>query len=153
MNRQFEIPDFTASSAGLHAVIGHPVHREAAAVLNGLGGDASNFSARQLNPKIASSADLVLTMTKAHRNAVLEIAPRQLRRTFTLSEASRLAADFGPDDLSQLAGLRPQLSANDAPDVPDPIGQDPGVFASVGEQIADLLHPVLSLCRRSLNLA
>lgn len=36
---------------------------------------------------------------------------------------------------------------NDVPDIPDPIGQSPDVFAAVGQQIADLLPPVLELCR------
>ena len=126
------------------------MHREATLALVNLGGDAAGFTARQLTPQIASNADLVLTMTTAHRDAVLELAPRQLRRTFTLGEAARLAADFEPEELSQLAGLRPRLPANEARDIPDPIGQGPEVFASVGALIAEMLPPVLGLCHRSI---
>ena len=86
-------------------------------------------------------------MTRAHRDRVLEVAPQQLRKTFTLTEAARLAAAFGPISVADLADLRPQLSADDVTDIPDPIGQTPDVFASVGRQIADLLPPVLELCR------
>ena len=141
--------DFTASSAGTHAVIGHPIHRDAALVLGNLGGDASDFAARQLKPKIASAADLIITMTSVHRDIVLEIAPRQLQRTFTLTEASRLASMEGAETLADLAALRPHLAANDRSDIPDPIGQRPEVFATIGAQIADLLPPILELCRRS----
>jgi protein-tyrosine phosphatase len=71
-------------------VVGYPVQPNAALVLEKLGGDASGFAARQLTSRIASDADLVLTMTRAHRDAVLELAPHRLHRTFTLREAARL---------------------------------------------------------------
>ena len=107
----------------------------------------SNFAARQLTSKIASDADLVLTMTKAHRDAVLELAPRQLPRTFTLSEAARLASECGARTVADLAPLRPQLNAHELPEIPDPIGQSSEFFAMVGSQIAELLPPILELCR------
>jgi len=143
--QQMSIPDFTAASAGLHAVIGHPVHRVAAEVLVRLGGDPTNFAARQLTPSIASDADLVLTMTAAHRTGVLELAPRQFRRTFTLGEAALLASEHGPRTVAELAALRPRLADHQPVEVTDPIGQSLEVFEAVGEQIAALLPPVLTL--------
>jgi protein-tyrosine phosphatase len=145
------IIDFTASSAGTRAVRGHPIHPNAAVVLEELGGDASDFAARQLKPKIAAAADLIIAMTGAHRDTVLETAPRQLKQSFTLAEAARLASMDGADTISDLAALRPHLTANDMADIPDPIGQSPEVFAAVGAQIAELLPPILELCRRSLR--
>lgn len=142
------IADFRASSAGTRAVIGHPVHPDAARVLESLGGDPAGFAARQLTAKIAADADLVLAMTKAHRDAVLELAPRQLHRTFTLTEAAELVSQFDPADVKELATLRPRLRADQSPDVPDPIGQDQGVFENVGSQIAELVRPVVEFCRR-----
>ena len=68
------INDFTASSAGTRAVIGHGIHHDAEFALQNLGGEASNFTARQLKPKVAAAADLVLTMTRSHRDMVLELA-------------------------------------------------------------------------------
>ena len=118
-------------------------------MLEELGGDASNFVARQLTARIASDADLVLAMSKAHRDAVLEIAPRQLHRTFTLSEAARLVSECNAQTVSDLAALRPQFAAHDLSDVPDLIGRSAETFAMVGSQIADLLPPILELCRRS----
>ena len=69
------MPELWVSSAGTRAVIGHPVHRDAAVVLDALGGDTSGFAARQLTAKIASTADLIIAMTSAHRDIVLETAP------------------------------------------------------------------------------
>ncbi|MFC7673180.1 low molecular weight phosphatase family protein [Mycolicibacterium sp. GCM10028919] len=142
------ITGFTTSSAGTRAVIGHPIHDEAARVLSELGGDASSFAARQVTPRMAEGADLILTMTAAHRDSVLERAPRQLRRTFTMSEAARLVSQHGARDVDDLAALRPQLSPGDRIDVADPIGRDSDVFAEVGARIAELLDPILELCRR-----
>ncbi len=152
LNAQDPIAGFRASSVGTLAVIAHPVHPEAARVLTELGGDPADFAARQLKPAIATEADLVLAMTKEHRDAVLEIAPRQLRRTFTLTEAAELISRFSPADIGELAGLRPQLRAEQIPDVPDPIGQDPEVFDRIGAQIAELVTPVVDFCRRVSRL-
>ncbi|WP_344790350.1 low molecular weight phosphatase family protein [Mycolicibacterium pallens] len=135
------------SSAGTRAVIGSPIHPEAARVLEQLGGDPSDFAARQLTPRIAGDADLVITMTRAHRDAVLGLAPRQLHRTFTLSEASLLVSERNAQTVADLAALRPQLPSAAAPDIPDPIGQEPKFFARVGAQIAELLPPILTLCK------
>jgi protein-tyrosine phosphatase len=102
-----------------------------------------------LNAKIALDADLVLTMTKAHRDAVLELAPRQLHKTFTLVEAARLASDFDAQHVRELAALRGQVPARELHDIPDPIGRDAEFFAEVGAHITDALRPVLQLCQRA----
>ncbi len=89
-------------------------------------------------------------MTRAHRDDVLERAPRKMRRTFTLVEAARLATEWNAQTILDLADLRWRLVANGGLDIPDPIGQNTSIFRMVGAQIADLLPPVLELCRRSL---
>lgn len=141
------IKDFTAASAGTHAMVSHPIHPDARSVLAELGGDASNFAARRLTPKVAAGADLVLTMTTAHRDRVLEVAPQKLHRTFTLIEAARLVTEGGARSIDALANLRPQLGGDRNLDIADPIGQRPEVFAAVGALIVELLPPVLELCR------
>lgn len=146
---RLQIPAFKTSSAGTRAVVAHPIHHDAARVLQDLGGNPSNFSARQFTPRIAAGADLVLTMTSAHRDAVLERAPRLLSRTFTLTEAARLSAEANARNVGDLAALRPWLATGEPADIPDPIGRDAEVFAMVGSQIAELLPPILEFCRRS----
>jgi protein-tyrosine phosphatase len=86
-------------------------------------------------------------MTTAHRDQVLEIAPHKLKKTFSLTEAAQLVLTLGAQTIADLADLRPLLSAAGVPDIGDPIGQSPVVFAAIGGQIADLLPPVLELCR------
>lgn len=138
-----------ASSAGTRAVIAHPMHPDAAQALMDLGGDPSDFSARQLTPAIATDADLVIAMTRAHRDAVLELAPRQLHRTFILTEAAALTTQFDPQDVKDLAALRPQLRAEYLDDIADPIGREPEVHAAVAEQIAGLVRPIVEFCERA----
>ena len=51
------------------------------------------------------------------------------------------------EDVADLAALRPYLAAHELSDIPDPIGQSTEFFAMVGSKIADLLSPILELCR------
>ena len=146
---RLDIPEVSFSSVGTRAVTGHPIHAEAAPVLKRLGGDPSDFAAQQLTPKIAADADLILTMTRVHREVVLEAVPRQLHKTFTLSEAASLAADFSAQTVTDLAALRSHLVLDERADIADPIGRNPEFFARIGTQIANLLPPILELCRRS----
>ncbi|WP_338043889.1 low molecular weight phosphatase family protein [Mycobacterium kyogaense] len=147
--RQRGFEGLQASSAGIQAVIGSPMHPTAALVLEGLGGDASSFAARQLTPRIASSADLILTMTAAHRDAVLERNPALLRRTFSMSEVAWLITQGGASALDDFSRLRPRVRRGDLWDVADPIGRDMDVFSRVGGQIAELVPGIVDLCERS----
>jgi len=123
------------------------MHLSAEFVLGRLGGDASGFAARQLTSRIASTADLVITMSRDHRDSVLELAPHKLRTTFTLIEVARMVTEFGARNVTDLADLRPKLTVKEQRDIEDPIGQDPETFARIGAQISSLLPPVLELCR------
>ena len=144
---ELQVGRFHASSAGIRAVIGQAMHPDAAIVLEELGGDSSDFTARQLTAPIAADADLILTMTRAHRDAVLERSPQKLRKTFTLAEASCLVSQYGAEKLTDLAALRPKLLRSEVADIADPIGQDFSVFAEIGATIARLLPPVVNICR------
>ncbi|WP_448614614.1 arsenate reductase/protein-tyrosine-phosphatase family protein [Modestobacter sp. URMC 112] len=144
-------------SAGTQAVVGSGVHRKTALVLAGLGGDPTGFSARQLLDDMAIDADLTLTLTRAHRRAVLSAAPRALSRTFTLREAADLVGLVDRDGplpgktsadrcralVKQLSGVRARRTSGSADDVPDPIGQPLDVHQHVGELIAKSLIPIL----------
>lgn len=141
------ISGLAVSSAGTRALIGHPIHPEAALALESLGVDSSNFVARQINQRIAADADLVLTMTRAHRDTVLEHAPHRLRRTFTLAEAARLVSDCGAQSVEDLATLRSSITADESFDISDPIGQSAEFFAAVAAQIAECLPPILDQCQ------
>ncbi|CAM3159500.1 protein-tyrosine-phosphatase [Prescottella defluvii] len=139
--------DLAASSAGTRAVVGGSMEPTAAQILSDLGGSADGFAARQLTPAIASSADLVLTMTESHRDAVLRMAPRQLKRTFTLLEAAHLASARGSATVAELAMARGTVPRPGNADVPDPIGRSAIVFGDVGDQIDQALLDLLPRLR------
>lgn len=144
-----DAPHLVASSAGTRAVVGAGIEPTAAQVLSQLGGTADGFTARQLSPAIAGSADLVLTMTESHRDAVLRQAPRQLKRTFTLLEAAHLASVTGPATVAELAAARGRLGRPEAVDVPDPIGRSAAVFGEVGHLVEKALSELLPQLRPS----
>jgi len=134
------------------------MHPHAALVLQGFGGDALGFRARQLLGDMVMAADLTLTMTRRHRCEVLSVDPRALARTFLLREAAGLLALLG-DDLEipgdelavkgralvrRMALARNRRVSNVADDIRDPIGQPIDIHEEVGEAIADALIPVLA---------
>jgi protein-tyrosine phosphatase len=143
-------------SAGTHAPVGEPMDRHSAAALARLGGDASGHRARILTPELAAGADLVLTMTRRHRRAVLELAPRGLRRTFTLLEAAQLIEGAEVRDLAllplgqrvrelglRLDARRAHRRAPGIDDIEDPIGRRASVHEEVAGTIAEALRPLL----------
>jgi protein-tyrosine phosphatase len=139
---------FHASSAGTRAMIGYPMQPVAAEVLRTLGGDPADFVARQITPKIAAGADLVLTMTRSHRDHVLELVPHKLRRVYTVAEAGRLVSECGAKTIEDFSELRSQLPARSPLDIADPMGRDEAFFEAVGAQIAEILPPILDVCIR-----
>lgn len=139
--------DITATSAGTQGLTGHPMDDTAAMVLSQLGGSPDGFVARRITPKIAADADLVLTMTAAHRDAVLAMSPRQMRRTFTLLEAAGLAEASGARTVPDLAGARASHRV-EMLDIADPYKRDVELYEQAGEQIARSLPAVLALLPR-----
>lgn len=91
--------DVQVSSAGVGAVVGHPIQRQMVSQLNRVGVDSTAFAARQLRASEVRSAGLILALTREHRGQVVELVPAALRRTFTLLEFARIL------DSAQLPGV------------------------------------------------
>jgi protein-tyrosine phosphatase len=83
---------FSVASGGIGAVVGSEMHPLSRAQLGPLAThpDVASFHARQLPARDVEMADLVLTASRSHRSAVLELEPRALRTTFTVPEFARL---------------------------------------------------------------
>lgn len=122
--------ELSVSSAGTHAEEGSPAAPEAIEFVARAVGTVLDHTARQLTRAHAESSSLLLTMTVEHRAWIARLAPRTVRRTFTLEEFAvlleALPADRGGAtsmvDLAQSASmLRPRLLAG-APnvDIEDP---------------------------------
>ncbi len=117
-------------SAGVAAGSGGQASPEAVEVMNGLGLDISSHGSQPLTYRLVRNADLVFTMTRSHREAILAQWPH--------------------------AGERVRVLSPNARDVVDPIGGSLELYSSCARQIdehiqqriedldLDLLTPVFS---------
>lgn len=141
--------DVAVESAGTRAVNGVEIHAETRRVLEAYGGSAEGFGARLLSPRVLGGQDLVLTATRAHRDAVQEMAPLLWKRTYTLLEAAHLADSDRALTLPGLARARLGVDTDDpAWDIEDPIGREPEVFVRTGTQISDAVDSIVDLLAR-----
>ncbi len=102
------------SSAGVHASNGCPASSGAVEALRMLGIDLSGHSSRRLTPKMVEQADLLVTMTRGHLDAILAIVPESTGKVFLLKS-------FGV--------------AKCATDIYDPVGEALDVYCRVRDEI------------------
>ncbi|TFV52992.1 low molecular weight phosphatase family protein [Blastococcus sp. TF02A-35] len=139
--------DVDVSSAGVRA---RPGDLACATMAEVAGVAPSGSPARQVDPRLLQQADLVLTMTRTHRAAAVDLAPAALRRTFTLREFADLAvlAAGGTDlpaagspgrRLADLVVAAPRARAGRVAgahdDIPDPHGLGPAEHERAGAEI------------------
>lgn len=146
-------------SAGTDAVEGAPMNSLSADVLRDLRGEPDGVRAQQLTRDMARDADLVLTMTRRQREAVLHLAPRALARTFTLREAADLVFRTDTPPLPPTASLTERGRAlvaamhtarpgrpgtnRDGDDIADPYGKRVDAHEKAGRDIYGALIPLL----------
>lgn len=107
------------SSAGLAAGASCPASRGAYTVMKGWGLDLDSHRSQQLTPQNIITADLILTMTQGHKEAILAFLPQGRHKIFTLPEYAGVPGD-----------------------VADPFGGDTGTYAKCADQIAGLVDKV-----------
>jgi protein-tyrosine-phosphatase len=115
--KALETVNVRAMSAGVSARVGAPLTDEAAEVLRTLSVPAQPHSARNLTPELATAAELIFCLTKAHRKAVVEMLPQVEGKTYCLS---------------------------DEVDVDDPIGKGMTAYVDCARQIQRLVQLRLS---------
>jgi protein-tyrosine phosphatase len=82
--------DIPITSAGTRALVGAPVDPPMERLLRADGIDPSEFCATQLTRELVDGAGVVLTATTDHRARTAAIAPRAVRKVFTMIEFARL---------------------------------------------------------------
>jgi protein-tyrosine-phosphatase len=107
-------PDLiTVDSCGVDTVAGLPMCKLADTLAAEALGVTGPHRSTNLTKDIAESVDLILTADRGHRSAIGRLAPRTRSRTFTLRQASRLAAwvvsDSGSLDIAvdRARGIEP----------------------------------------------
>ena len=81
-----EIRNIIVSSAGLFALEGEKASVEALEVLRNEGIDLSGHKARQVTKNMLFNSDLILTMTKNHKEMLLNYFPDLKEKIYTLKE-------------------------------------------------------------------
>jgi protein-tyrosine phosphatase len=150
-------PTVTVSSAGTHALVGHPISDPMAALLLDSGLEPASFEARRLSEQMLKEADLILSMTRAQRGLVVELWPAAVRRTFTLREFARLLSLVDPAALpagspaERLRAAIPLAAASrgrqrmspEEDDVLDPFRLSNAVYAHAFAQITSAVEAVV----------
>jgi protein-tyrosine phosphatase len=102
-------------SAGIAAMAGSRPSPEAVTVMNEHQLDITKHAAQPLTERLARHADIVLTMTRGHRHAIVTQWPELANKTFVLCQ--------------------------DGGDVSDPIGGPAELYRQCAEQINEALKP------------
>jgi protein-tyrosine-phosphatase len=110
--------DIAVSSAGICALDGAGPSEQSAAVMKEHEIDLSGFSSSMLTADLLKDADLVVTMTSAHRMHIVAMLPEVLNKTFLLMDFS-----------SRVKGLN----------VNDPFGGDKEIYRACFEEMKEAL--------------
>ena len=117
------------TSAGTGALEGAPASPEAIEAMDERGIDLREHRARRFTSLLGVEADLVLTMTAAHRERVLQLLPELEGRVFTLKDAARR---FGA-----------ATAGDPGDDIADPIGGPLDVYRQTAAEIEKNLRALL----------
>ncbi|MGI6485605.1 MAG: low molecular weight protein arginine phosphatase [Thermoanaerobacterales bacterium] len=118
--------DFRVESCGIAAIDGDPASLYAKKVMKDEGVDISSHIARLMTYELLKSADLILTMTKSHKDYILKKYPDLKGRVFLISEFA-----CEQNDCKNL-------------DIEDPFGGSEQDYRNVKDQIKDKLYAVLN---------
>jgi protein-tyrosine-phosphatase len=94
------LKDIKISSAGTYTDDGQPPSHEALRTMKAAGIDISGHRSSRIHPETLSEADLILVMTRSHREWVLSLFPEHASKTRLLLEY----ADRPGDEIADPAG-------------------------------------------------
>ena len=146
---------FEVTSAGTHALVGRPMDPASARLLADRGVEDDAFRARLLTGRMVAEQDLVLVMTRHHRELVLDEAPAAHRRTLGILDLAaglrrvgdhaawaELLADVGAHEvharwraLPALLAVHQGRAAGATTDVADPYQRGDAAFARMAEEL------------------
>lgn len=115
--------NFEVSSAGIYSFEGDPASYQAIEVMKKeFGIDLKTHRAKIIDDSDIEKADIILTMTKHHRDMIIDIYPEASEKVHILKE---------------FAGIKEDT------DVIDPFGQDYDTYKSCANEIEELLVEIL----------
>ncbi|MDI3481501.1 MAG: protein arginine phosphatase [Tepidanaerobacteraceae bacterium] len=116
--------EIMVESCGIAAVEGMPASPNAIKIMKEQGIDISSHKARLFSEEFLK-ADLILTMTKSHKDYILDRFPKAKGRVFVLEEFS--SGQSGDENV----------------DIPDPYGGNEDTYRRVADEIRQKLKNVL----------
>jgi len=120
--------DVEILSAGTGVFLRSSASAETMEILKKEGMDASAHESRSVTDLLLKKADLILVMTRQHRQQVLEIAPEIEKRVYLLKEFAHL----------------PKGSESDL-DIPDPIGKPSDVYEGCLSVIKEAIQRIVKI--------
>jgi len=145
-------------SAGTGAVVGSGIETETSEALRRLGADVTGYAARAVTPRLVEGAELVLTMTRAHRGDVARVRPSAMRRIFALGDFADLCRSsqmwrpivpthpWLPQVVAEAAAARGTIAPRDVGeiDVVDPYGRSARVHTEAFDRIEEFLEVIVA---------
>lgn len=152
----------SVSSAGTGALVGAPIDPESAKRVRQAGGDAEDFTARQITREMVAGADLIIAADRSHLSSVVPLHPRALRYGFALHDLADLLGAVRPADIHAAPGenrvasiaaaaiakrgiVHPRLAGHAG--IVDPYRQGPQVFDQMVKEIGTSLPTVIAALR------
>jgi protein-tyrosine-phosphatase len=131
-NEGHGLEDFTAVSAGIFAFEGDGANPKSIKVLKeGYGIDISSHKARKITNSDIEDAYMILTMTKDHKDTLVEIFPRAQGKIRTLKEfVSR-----GKGDENSVGHFKW--------DIPDPYGMPEEVYEKCAQTLKEAIDMLI----------
>lgn len=120
--------DIEVLSAGTGVFLKTSASSETIAILKEAGIDASGHLSQPIHSILLKKSDLIIVMTRTHRQQVLERVPEVEKRVYLLREF-----------VDAPSGYQPEL------DVPDPIGQPHYAYKECFTLIKEAMHKIVSL--------
>jgi len=124
---------FTASSGGISAFDGSPASSNSIKALKQCWEiDISSHSAKSLTEEDIKSADLILTMTRSHKDSIVSACPYAKSKVYTLKEyVSDLPADPDTEEY------------NFTLDIMDPYGSPIHIYKLCAEEIKEAMDKLV----------
>lgn len=103
-------PEMRILSAGTNATPGQPAHPHSIAAMKEIGFDISDHRATMLTPELVDSADWIFTMTRAHRDSIIEFMPSCANRVHLIAKEEDEIAEPGGRSLERYRQCRDKLA-------------------------------------------
>ena len=113
--------DIELTSAGLAAYPGSPASSQSIDVMRSAGIDLTDHRAKQISEDLIAQSDLILTMTRGHKYALLDIYPEYVHKIYTFGE----------------------FASGQETDIPDPFARPIDVYKKCSKEIGKYLEKVM----------